>query len=487
MNLKSKMFGCWALLIFSTVIHAQSKVDWISTTESSVWKKQNSIALSKISAAADLIINTDSLLQKIEGFGSCFNETGWTSLKLLSPETRESILKELFAPGVGANFTYCRMPIAANDFAEGWYSYNETDADFDMKNFSINHDKTTLIPFIKSAQKYNPSLKIWASPWSPPSWMKKNKHYALMSLQKGITNGQSEEWGIDFRGLENGLNPNAQGKEGTDMFIQEEKYFKAYALYFSKFIQAYKAQNITISMVMPQNEFNSAQPFASCTWTAKGLANFISYLGPQMQSQHVDVFFGTMERANAKLVDTLLTSAQSKQWVKGVGFQWAGKDAIPVIHKNYPSLNLYQSEQECGNGTNSWKYAKYSWSLMKHYFQNGVSAYFYWNTSLKKGSISKWGWKQNSLVVVDTIHHSFQYTYDYYAIKHLSHFVQKGASMLQLSGSFNNALAFINPDKSIAIIIQNDHDKPKTVHIKIGNKEIDPELQADSINSFLIK
>ena len=238
---------------------------------------------------------------------------------------------------------------------------------------------------------------------------------------------------------------------------------------------------------MPQNEFNSAQPFASCTWTAKGLARFISYLGPQMKAQNVDLFFGTMERANPNLVDTILNSPLSKQWISGAGFQWAGKDAIPTIHKNYPNLHLYQSEQECGNGTNSWKFAKYSWGLMKHYFNNGVTAYMYWNTSLKKGSISKWGWKQNSLISVDSITHNFQYTYDYYALKHLSHFVQQGARMIKLAGSFSNALAFVNPDQSIAVIIQNDSTVDRTVKISINNKEIEPTLKADSFNSFLLK
>lgn len=466
---------------------AQSNLSWVSTTENSVWYKQKAIPISSSTNKADLCISTDSVLQKIEGFGTCFNEQGWTSLNLLKPETKENILRELFASGVGANFTICRMPIAANDFAEGWYSYNETAGDFDMTHFSIDHDKATLIPFIRNAQKYNPTLKVWASPWSPPSWMKYNNHYAARSLQKGITNIQSEEWGIDFRGLENGLDPKAQGTEGTDMFIQEVKYYKAYALYFSKFIRAYNDQKIKIGMVMPQNEFNSAQPFASCTWTAKGLSKFISYLGPQMKLANVDLFFGTMERANPKLVDTILNAPESKKWVKGVGFQWAGKDAIPTIHQNYPNLTLYQSEQECGNGTNSWKFAKYSWGLMKHYFNNGVTAYMYWNTSLKKGSISKWGWKQNSLISVDTTNNTFQYNFDYYALKHLSHFVKPGARMLKLGGAYQNALAFINPDKSIAIIIQNDATEDKKVKIKINNKEIEPTLKADSFNSFLLK
>ena len=89
------------------------------------------------------------------------------------------------------------------------------------------------------------------------------------------------------------------------MFIQEEQYLAAYALYFKRFIEGYKNEGINIFAVMPQNEFNSAQTFPSCCWTAAGLANFIgSYLGPAMDSLGVEVYFGTMERPAEALVDT---------------------------------------------------------------------------------------------------------------------------------------------------------------------------------------
>jgi glucosylceramidase len=316
--------------------------------------------------------------------------------------------------------------------------------------------------------------------------MKYNKHYASKSVL-GNMDLQSEEWGIDLRGINNGLQPDHEGKEGTNMFIQEEKYFKAYALYFSKFIQAYKQQHINISMLMPQNEFNSAQPFPSCTWTAAGLAKFIGYLGPQMQSQKVKLFFGTMERGNEKLVDTILTDAQSSKYVTGVGFQWAGKDAIPAIHKQYPNLTLYQSEQECGNSKNEWKYCVYTWGLMKHYFTNGANAYMYWNTSLKQGGISTWGWKQNSLVSVDTVNKTYQYNYEYYLMKHVSHFVKPGAKRLNTSGTFNDLLAFVNPDKSIVVIAYNSSTEEKKLQIKLGDQMIDPVLQPNTFNSFLVK
>jgi len=481
-----KLLSLLVLVMLTVSLSAQTKVEWISTSQQAQWKEQKDLTISAVSAPADVEVQLSQPQQTIDGFGTCFNELGWTSLGLLSAKDRESIMKELFAPGVGANFTICRMPVGANDFSRNWYSYDETEGDYAMKHFSITNDLETLIPFIKNAQQYNSSLKLWASPWSPPRWMKYNKHYAARSVL-GNTNFKSDEYGMDLTGINNGLPQEKEGKEGTNMFIQEDKYYQAYALYFAKFIQAYRQQNIKIGMVMPQNEFNSAQVFPSCTWTAAGLAKFISYLGPQMQALDVNLFFGTVERANEKLCDTILSDPQSSKYIKGIGFQWAGKGAIAALHQQYPGLTLYQSEQECGNGKNDWKYCVYTWGLLKHYLTNGANAYMYWNTSLKQGGISTWGWKQNSLVSVDTVNKTYTYNYEYYLMKHLSHFVKPGAKKLHTTGLFDNLLAFINPDKSIVIVTQNDSNEEKKISIKVGNKTIVPSLKPNTFNTFLVK
>ena len=118
------------LLITLTAITAcsQPKFEITTTTESNPWSVTSIESNVSNSDATDIIIESTDTLQEIEGFGACFNELGWTSLQRLSPEDREGILQELFEPGFGANFTICRMPVAANDFARDWYSYNESEA-----------------------------------------------------------------------------------------------------------------------------------------------------------------------------------------------------------------------------------------------------------------------------------------------------------------------------------------------------------------------
>jgi glucosylceramidase len=468
-----------SLCIFCTLISCNNgpSIQWVATTPNESWELQpaNSIQLVE-SDTFSVTVDESKTLQTIDGFGTCFNELGWTSLSLLSESDREAVLKELFEPGFGANFTICRMPVGANDFSRNWYSYNETDGDFEMKNFSIDNDKETLIPFIKSTLKYNSDLKIWASPWCPPSWMKYNKHYAC-----NVSGDSFEE---QYR---NDLRPDQQGNEGTNMFIQDDAYFQAYALYFAKFIEAYRNENIPIFMIMPQNEFNSCQVFPSCTWTAEGLNRFIGeFLGPQMAKLDVDVMLGTIERANTLIVDTILQDEKSSQYLSGAAFQWAGKGAIKKIHENYPELKIYQSEQECGNGKNDWKQCLYAWSLLKHYLNNGTNVYDYWNTSLVKGGMSRWGWSQNSLVTVDAETKTYAYTYEYYVLKHASHYVLPGAQRLATSGSFSNLLAFKNTDGSYVLVIQNEGESEIKPAIKIGKYQIAPTLKPNSFNTIVI-
>ena len=466
LSILSMLFFAFSFLLSCN--NRNNKMEWLATTPDAVWQTEDVRNIEFVNEKADVVIDITNQLQTIDGFGACFNEMGWTSLSLLSDADREKIFYELFEYGKGANFTVCRMPIGANDFSRDWYSYNETDGDFEMMDFSIANDQETLIPFIKTARKYNSNIKIWASPWSPPSWMKYNHHYAC----------RPDPQVNDLEG-----NPRTD-LEGTNMFIQEEKYLKSYSLYFGKFIDAYRQQGIDIFMVAPQNEFNSCQNFPSCTWTASGLARFMGYLGPEMKKRGVELMFGTMERSNSALADTILNNSEAGPYIKSAGFQWAGKGAIGDIHKRYPLLKIYQTEQECGNGRNDWRGFVYSWGLMLHYFNNGTNVYNYWNISLEEGGISRWGWRQNSLITVNKNDRTYQFTYEYYLMKHVSHFVLPGARLLPVSGEFTDLLAFQNADGSYVLVIHNANKTEIKPVIRIGNRSMSFTIKPESINTI---
>ena len=486
-------------LLVASCQSGPSVTEWVSTTYDSPWQTEAVDQLTATASDATIIIDPTKTDQTVEGFGTCFNELGWQSLSLLDEETRAGIFNEMFSPGVGANFTICRMPVAANDFALDYYSYDDTEGDFEMNNFSIQHDQETLIPFIKSALQANPDIKLWASPWCPPAWMKWNKHYASQStrallrkyaaaMQLNTQARQSGEETFMARFVDNELPENRQAFEGADAFIQEEAYLKAYALYFKKFIEAYRAEGINIFGVMPQNEFNSDQPYPSCCWTLAGLVNFMGkYLGPAMEEVGVELMYGTVERPRPSMVDSVMNDPDCMKYIRRIGFQWGGKDALVYAKQNYPQLKFMQTEQECGNGKNDWQGASHSFDLMVHYFNNGVSIYDYWNTSLIEGGFSRWGWSQNSLVTVNETDHTFKYTPEYYVLKHASHYVLPGAVRIVLDGTYSDCLCFQNPDKSIVLLIQNKDAEPREVTIDIAGKTITPTLAPASVNTLVIK
>lgn len=206
------------------------KVSWTYTTQNEQWVKGKSLSLKQSNKKADITIFSNGKLQVIEGFGACFNEIGWEALLGLKDNERNKILTDLFSKE-GVNFTLYRMPLGSNDYSLSYYSYNDVPEDFEMKNFNIDRDRYILIPYIKEAKKINPDLKIWASPWSPPAWMKVNNHYAM-----GISKVKQMDAGKEI-------------KNDATTFKMEERYLKAYSLYFSKFVQAYKNEGIDISMV----------------------------------------------------------------------------------------------------------------------------------------------------------------------------------------------------------------------------------------------
>lgn len=449
----------------------------VYTTVKNYWQENKKATLNSVDSKcfAEVKIDTKKTMQTIDGFGASFCQLGWDCMTKLDEKNRNEVLDIFFKPGEGLNFNICRTPIASNDMSFKYYSYNDTKDDFAMKNFSIDYDKETLIPFIKEGLKRNPQLKVWASPWCPPVWMKKNEHYACVRPFKN-----------DFLEMpENNLPEGKEIKEGTDAFKVEDKYLDAYALYFGKYIDAYKEQGVNIFMIMPQNEFNSAQWFPSCTWTTGSISKFVGKLAPEMKKRNVEIYFGTMERPNPELITQIVENPLCKDVIKGVGFQWAGKYAIPTIRKKYPHLKLYQTEMECHFGDNDWLDAFYTWHAITHYFKNGVSAFIYWDFVLQVGGGSSWAWPQNSLVTVDPKTGKWWFNPEYYVMRHLSQFVKPGAKFLDIETA-SDVIAFLNPDNNVVLIVCNESRVPLGFCFQINGKNFSTQLRPKGITTLVI-
>lgn len=460
-------------LTLLVILQANSvEVQWFSSTSSLPWQMKHGIDITDFKQdEVDDVIITHYKEQQMLGFGGCFGELGWDALQLLDKDARHEVLVQLFDPVEGAGFAYCRTPIGANDFARDYYSLDDVRNDFKMKHFSIERDRTALIPYIKSALAINPDLQLWACPWTPPIWMKTNGHYATKA---GQGNGYV---GNDMI-------------HGQDQFILEKKYLRAYADYFSKYLTQYKREGINIRMIMFQNEPFTINIWPNCSWSPQGSALFIGkYLGPQLRKAHKDVqiWHGTMNTDNIDEVTPVLDHPEASQYITGTGLQWEGKGLVSKLRSKYPGMPMMCTENECGNGDNDWAAAEHTFDMIKSYVEDGVNAYMYFNMVLRDRGTSSWGWNQNSLVVIDSKEHTATFTPEFYLMKHLSRHVKPQSYKLKTMGNDSDMLAFRNPDGSTVLVIANKKEHEHTVKVAIGHHVLHLKLDKKSFNSFLIK
>ncbi|MEA4939741.1 MAG: glycoside hydrolase family 30 beta sandwich domain-containing protein [Christensenella sp.] len=444
-----------------------SNVSWYFSNEQAQWQQKTcERADTPPSLAPD-----GRTYQRMEGFGGCFNELGYRALSHLSAEDRAALFTELYAPD-HANFNLCRLPIGANDYAEDWYSLDETPGDFALEKFSIERDKRCLIPYIKEAQTYQPEMKLFASPWSPPTWMKNPPVY---------------NWG---------------------KLVWTPENLSAYANYFAKFVLAYAEQGVHIDQIHVQNEPVANQKFPSCMWTGEELRVFIrDYIGPVLKRQcpSTELWLGTINAPGCDynrlifdkwatedydyFANIVLSDERALAFIAGVSYQWGGKIAIQRTFESWwPRVRLMQSENECGFGDNTWDYALYVWTMMKHYIGNGAESYLYWNPVLEPVGRSTWGDPQNAMVTVDPASKRYTLNPDYYVMKSASAIVQRGAVRLGMTGVWAaDTLAFQNPDGSLALSVFNPFCEVRSVTLLHNGETLRFPLEPRSVNSILIR
>ncbi len=452
------------------------KVEIIYSTAENRWEevKKKDIMLGKLQSQSDITIYPENSKQLVDGIGGSFNELGWTALSVLSKEKKQEVINAIFSPQ-GCHFSMCRMPLGASDYALSYYSSNDVPEDFAMRDFNIDRDKFILIPYIKEALKVRPDLSIWASPWSPPAWMKVNEHYAM----------RSGEFGNAKHG--NKMLEDAQILNNATAFKMQERYLRAYALYFSKFVQAYREEGVNLFAIQPQNEVAYQPNWPSCTWRPEDMAYFIGeFLGPQFEQDNLnaEIWLGTINAGNPQYVRTILNHKSASKYIKGIGFQWGGAKSIPTINEEYPDYKYMQTENKCGEHENDWTSLESSWSTMLHYFKNGAGSHMYWNMILDETGKSAWGWPQNSMVIIDSKSKKVTYTDEFYLFKHLSHFVQPGDYLIDSQG--DNQLAFKLADERIMLLVYNAETSEKKTSINIGEMSITFTAAPKSINSVII-
>ncbi len=471
MSILSRLLSI-ALLAAVAMPATASDVLWTSSTDQQRWLVRSDVKVTPFEQdEVNDVMVTQYKEQQMLGFGGCFGELGWDALQLLDEADRKAVMRQLFDANDGVGFAFCRTPIGANDFARDYYSLNDHKGDFKMRHFSIDRDRTGLIPYIKAALDVNPQLRLWACPWTPPTWMKVNNHYATKA---GQGNGY----------------PGPDMTHGQDQFILKKKYLEAYATYFSKYLTAYRREGIDISMIMFQNEPYTINIWPNCSWSPQGTRLFLGkYLGPKLQKEHpgVQMWYGTMNTNNLDEVLQVVADPVVGRYIAGVGFQWEGKDIVKPMRRKYPLMPLMCTENECGSGTNDWAAAEHTLDMVKSYIDSGVNAYMYFNMVLKDKGTSSWGWDQNTLVVVNSADRTVTYTPEFYLMKHLSHHIKPQAVKLKTMGNDESMMAFRNPDGAAVVFIANKSANAREMKIAVDCKVLHVTLDAHSFNTFVVK
>ena len=472
-----------------------------TTTEGDEWQESKASLSGKSTATPVLTIIGNEQGHEFKAWGTCFNELDLDALELLQPDEQEEVMHSLFSPDGDLKFTRGRLTMNANDYSRAWYSCDTVNGDFQLKYFNIEHDKANVIRLIHKAQKYQPNMTFWVSPWSPPAWMKINNDYPVCS---SVWNNQPKEKDyllfddggtpdpneMQFLGERNGVFPRKLASQ--NYMIQDPRYLQAYANMFCKFIDLYAAENVPIDMVMYQNEAYSYTPYPGCAWTADGTIRFNrDYLVPTMHKNHPNVktYIGTFNTNRLDYVEKIMDSL--KDCSTGIGLQWEGRDNLDSLRQRYPSLHFISSESECGNGSMDWRAGEHTFHLLADYIGKGCDEYFIWNFILCDHGQSPWGWKQNALIQVKSENRSHRYTPEFYALKHFSNLVVPGSRMQgyvsreQTSGM--PVIAFQRPDGKYVVISGNQTDDTRTLSVMIGKKYLNSQLQPHSFHTFAEK
>lgn len=421
---------------------------------------------------ASIVVDPSKEFQSFLGIGAALTDASAETFFKLTEANQSKFLEAYYNQDKGIGYSLARTIIHSCDFSTESYTYIE-EGDAELKTFNIEHDKKYRLPFTKKAiAAAGGELTMYASPWSPPAFMKSNKHM----LQGGK------------------LLP---------------EFYQSWANYYIKFIKAYEAEGIPIWGLTIQNEPMAVQRWESCIYTAEEERDFLkNYLGPTLEKEGLgdknvivwdhnrDLLF---QRAN-----TILNDPEAAKYVWGTGFHWYEdwKDGIPMfdavkrVQETYPDKNLIFTEG-CNEGYDMKRLENNDPSLAERYgksmindFNNGTVAWTDWNILLDQtGGPNHVGNLCFAPVHGNTETGDLTFTYSYYYIGHFSKFIRPNAKRIASVSSVNTLLttAFKNEDGSMAIVVMNQSDSPVNYSITVQSKMAHLDALPHSIQTITFK
>jgi glucosylceramidase len=414
-----------------------------------------------------IFIDPSKTYQTFIGIGAALTDAAAETFAKLPADKQEEFLKAYYDTEQGIGYTLARTNINSCDFSSKSYTYVR-DYDKLLKSFSIAPDAVYKIPFIKRCMEAaGGKLPLYASPWSPPAWMKDNGNM----LQGGK------------------LLP---------------EYYQLWADYFVKFIKAYREEKIPIWGITVQNEPMAKQTWESCMYTAEEERNFIrNYLGPTLlKAKMKDVKLIAWDH-NRDLIyhraSTILSDSVAAKYVWGIGFHWYESWTGAPIYGNiqrvaeaYPDKPLLLTEA-CNypfswDTFDQWQWGENYGEAMIHDFNNGAAAWTDWNILLDEtGGPNHVGNFCFAPVHAMTDKGSLHYMNSYYYIGHFSKFIRPGAQRIGCSSSRAQlmATAFRNTDGTIAVVVMNRGASEVSYRMYVGNQAVEAVSLPHSIMTLV--
>ena len=421
-----------------------------------------------LESEVSVFVNPNKTFQTFWGIGGAITDASAEVFAKLSEAKQEELLKAYYNADEGIGYTLARTPIHSCDFSSGSFTY-VSDEDKELKSFNIDHDRQYRIPLIKKAiDAAGGKLPLYASPWSPPAFMKSNKNM----LQGGK------------------LLP---------------EFYESWALYYTKFIKEYEKEGMPIWGITIQNEPMATQRWESCIYTAVEERDFLkNYLGPIMKREGLGDKNIVVWDHNRDLItnraNTIFDDPEASQYAWGIGFHWyevwAGGEYmyenLARIKESYPDKKLLFTEG-CVESFDETAYQR--WSNGERYgqsmindFNQGTVGWTDWNILLDQtGGPNHVMNLCFAPIHADTRTGELIYTPSYYYIGHFSKFIRPNAKRVSTVSSRSHLLStsFLNENGTMVTVVMNQSDLEIPFKLYIGQKAVSEISQPHSIQTFV--
>ncbi len=439
---------------------------WITSyDEVSLLEQQKPLPITANAGSSDgvkIAVDAGIEFQEIDGFGASLTDSSaWLMAKKLKPEVREKVLQKLFNPKTGIGLSVLRQPMGASDFALKSYTYNDLAAgqmDVSLEKFSINHDKLYIIPILKRILEINPNLKIMGTPWSPPAWMKTTN-----SLIKGRLKPGGYDW---------------------------------LALYFLKYIQAYKGMGVPIYAITLQNEPNfEPEKYPGMYMSALDQIEVVKRLGPMLRATNLEtkIIIWDHNWDKPEFPITVLNDATAREFVAGSAFHCYGGNvsAQLVVQAAHPDKEMYFTE--CSGGEWSRTFRTNLQSIAQNNIigpmRNWSRTTVLWNLALDEKSGPQNGGCNNCRGVIKINQASGQvdYNVEFYALGQASKFVQPGSRRIASESSDGTVqtVAFTNTDGSRVLVAANAVLNDQQITVTDGSSSFTFKLPGNGVTTFI--